>query len=197
MGVYTERLKRYTRIQYKMGCAMSMEAEYSLNAKLDNIVRHLQVNQKLIADAVKEGVISVVKARELAASLPQIADISPGQIHLVEDKVEQAEEQAEEKAEEQAEEKAEEKVEGQVEGQVEEQVEEKEAEAEEQVDEEMDEEQEAEEVDEEILDEEQEEEVVYEDDGDVEDAEELDDEKIYSSEGTQPTVTFYKNTWKW
>jgi len=189
MGVYTERLKRYTRIEYKMGCAMSMEAEYSLNAKLDNIVRHLQVNQKLIADAVKEGVISVVKARELAASLPQIADISPGQIHLVEDKVEQAEEQAEEKVEEQVEEK--------VEGQVEEQVEEKEAEAEEQVDEEMDEEQEAEEVDEEILDEEQEEEVVYEDDGDVEDAEELDDEKIYSSEGTQPTVTFYKNTWKW
>jgi preprotein translocase subunit SecD len=183
MGVYTERLKRYTRIQYKMGCAMSMEAEYSLNAKLDNIVRHLQVNQKLIADAVKEGVISVVKARELAASLPQIADISPGQIHLVEDKAEQAEEKAEEKVEEKAEEK------------VEEQVEEKEAEAEEMDEEEA--EAEAEEVDEEILDEEQEEEVVYEDDGDVEDAEELDDEKIYSSEGTQPTVTFYKNTWKW
>jgi len=168
MGVYTERLKRYTRIQYKMGCAMSMEAEYSLNAKLDNIVRHLQVNQKLIAEAVKEGVISVVKARELAASLPQIADISPGQIHLVEDKVEQAEEKAEEKVEE------EEQVDEE-----EEQVDEEEAEAE---------------VDEEILDEEHEEEVVYDED---EDAEELDDEKIYSSEGTQPTVTFYKNTWKW
>ena len=147
---------------------MSMEAEYSLNAKLDNIVRHLQVNQKLIAEAVKEGVISVVKARELAASLPQIADISPGQIHLVEDKVEQAEEKAEEKVEE------EEQVDEE-----EEQVDEEEAEAE---------------VDEEILDEEHEEEVVYDED---EDAEELDDEKIYSSEGTQPTVTFYKNTWKW
>jgi hypothetical protein len=38
---------------------------------------------------------------------------------------------------------------------------------------------------------------VYEDDGDVDDAEELDDEKIYATDGQQPTVTFYKNTWKW